>query len=509
MMVKKASLVLLGVILSLLATLPSPMARDEIPSTIDRLVHDFVEAFNAGEYDTMASFYENSASTSFQERRTEQEARELHQQLLELLGKISVEEVKLLGPAEVRLVAERVESGQAAEFRFRLVGDPPQLDGFSVGMPDEGEGHGSGAEHGEETKPVPPPEGPFAFLGSTEGVHQSQVLLQADGSLLLVWVQEGAKSFDVFAAHQVGDGEFSHPTRLNLRGVNRYTGDEARPSVAVGPEGQVAVAWTAANNDIMLAVGEKFGRAFGEPLKLNQDASGAYRTMPAVALSPDGAANVVWLDPREAPKGKEEPSDLYYARVKDGVVVESNLTAQQESTVCGCCRPFISIDGSGRFDIAFRNSSAGGYRDISRIVGDEKSLGEPRPTSPPIWKLGGCPMAGPVVSRGGTLWKDASTGSWRLLWSTDAGAEPEWLLADRKDLVLTHSPRRVSGRDSWILLGGKPHGLILGRDKDSWKVLRDDLPPWATSAAVENGRDGRLILVGNEGGRLRASIVRL
>ena len=66
-MLRKARvLVLLGGLLSLLATPPTAMTPDEIPSTIERLVHDFVEAFNAGDYETMASFYAKSASTSFQ-----------------------------------------------------------------------------------------------------------------------------------------------------------------------------------------------------------------------------------------------------------------------------------------------------------------------------------------------------------------------------------------------------------------------------------------------------------
>ncbi len=77
------------------------------------------------------------------------------------------------------------------------------------------------------------------------------------------------------------------------------------------------------------------------------------------------------------------------------------------------------------------------------------------------------------------------------------------VLADEGDFVLTHSPRLVSGRDDWVLLGANPKSLILGRSGRSWKVLRDDLPAWATSAAV---RDGQLFLVGNERGRLRASI---
>ena len=91
----------------------------------------------------------------------------------------------------------------------------------------------------------------------------------------------------------------------------------------------------------------------------------------------------------------------------------------------------------------------------------------------------------------------------RLLWSTRASADPEVLLSDSDDRVLGNSPRVVSGREQWVLIGAKPHSFILARDGKSWRIERDDLPPWASSAAVH---DGRLILIGGEDGHLRAEI---
>jgi len=344
------------------------------------------------------------------------------------------------------------------------------------------------------------PAGPFYFLASQNGVYQAQLVLQPDGSLLLVWVQRDAEELDLFVARQQADGLFGSPVRINHRAVNGFTGDEARPSVAVGPDGAVAIAWTAAHhNDIMLAVSTDFGETFDAPLKLNTDEGAAFRTMPAAAIAPNGSVHTVWLDPRKAPEGMEEPSDLYYASLDDGVLEETNLTANQESTVCGCCRPFIAIDDNSHFDILFRNMSEDGYRDISHISGTSKSLSEPEPTSPPIWKLNACPSAGPIASHGGTLWKDASTGEWRMLWSTDADAPPAELFTGLDDLELTWSPRTVGGHEDWVLVGARPTSLIATRENGDWRVVRDDLPPWATSAVVHSGR---LILIGNKKGQL-------
>lgn len=104
------------------------------------------------------------------------------------------------------------------------------------------------------------------------------------------------------------------------------------------------------------------------------------------------------------------------------------------------------------------------------------------------------------------MWKDASTGSWRLLWSIDANEDPAELLTDQANLDLTFSPRTVSGRESWLLVGGRQHGLIAEWKDGNLQVVRKDLPRWASSAVV---KQGQLILVGNEKGRLYTEIYTL
>jgi hypothetical protein len=499
------SRVLVAFAATLVLLVSPPVAGGDVApdEPINRLIHGFVEAFNSGDFEVVTAFYEDAASSSFRDRRTEDEDRDLYTTLFDTLGKITIRTIEVQSN-EVSMSAGMKIPGSTAEFRFQLVGDPGEIDGFSVGVNPHGED--SAGEPGGDHAMSPGGSGegqPFDFLTSMKGVHQAQLLVQSDGTLLLVWVQKGPFDMDLYAARQGQEGKFSRPLRINRQGLNRYTGDEARPSVALGPDGLVAVAWTARNNDIMLAAGRQYGEVFDVPVKLNQDEGKAFRTMPSTAVSADGAAHAVWLDPREAPQGREEPSDLYYARVKDGVVEEKNLTGMQELTVCGCCRPYLAIEGDGSLDIAFRNATDGGYRDISSITGREGAFGEPRTTSPPIWKLGGCPMAGPIRSNGGTLWKDASTGSWRLLWSTDASEDPEVLLEDGDGLVLGHSPRFVGGRENWVLMAAEPHGLILEKDGSSWKVEREDLPPWVSSAVVH---DGHLILIGSEKGSFRTEV---
>jgi len=505
MLIRNRIIGALWLVLVLFTTSANSMEQDTQTSTEQLILH-FIEAFNTADADTMAAFYQQSASTAFNERRTEQEDRALHQQLLGMLGNLTLQELEVQDTENVKLTVLTSASGSVNQFRFKLVGVPPQIDGFSIGVPpteEEQEIYSDNQAGVEHAIPDDSTEGgPFSFLSSAKGVYQTQLLLQSDDSLLLVWVQKGLYNLDLYVARQQADGEFSHPLRINQRGLNRWTGDEARPGVALGSDGRVAVTWTAASQDIMIAVGSNFGMEFDAPMKLNQDDKHAMRTMPSVSFSPDGAAHVVWLDPRQAPKGMEEPSDLYYAMVKDGSVTETNLTAQQEPTVCGCCRPFIAVDEKGVLDIAFRNADSNGYRDIARISGTSGSLGEPQATSPPIWKLNACPSAGQILSQGGTLWRDASTGDWRMLWSTDAQTAPSVLFKEQGNLELIRSPRIVSGRENWVLVGAQPHSIIAELVEDSWTIIDDNLPPWVSSAAVKGSE---LIMIGNKRGLLLTS----
>ncbi len=84
-----------------------------------------------------------------------------------------------------------------------------------------------------------------------------------------------------------------------------------------------------------------------------------------------------------------------------------------------------------------------------------------------------------------------------MLWATDANGYPEAIFTEREGLELTYSPRKVSGRADWILIGGKPHSLIATRLDGDWVVVRDDLPSWVTSAAVSQDQ---LNIIGNQRG---------
>jgi hypothetical protein len=337
-------------------------------------------------------------------------------------------------------------------------------------------------------------------------VYQPQLAVAADGTLLLVWREKGEQGSDLYLSRLSAGGAASEPVRINDRpgSVQSWNHDESRASVAPGPGGRVAVAWTTDSGNVKVAISADGGKSFAPSVRLNQDEKPAYHGFPAIAFDTEGVLHAAWIDARDAPQlGAEEPADLYYTRLVDGAVEEHNLTADRDDSVCGCCQPDMEIAADGRLTIAFRNATADGYRDIFRVAGRAgRAFAAAERLGPPMWKLGGCPSAGPVTVNEVTLWNEVSTGKQRTL-SAAAAGDAYQIVLDGTDGSVRLPPRRVtgsSGGDALVLIPGDPHGTIFRAADGSWSPALEDVPEWVTSAALDGDR---LLVAGEVDGEAR------
>ncbi|MSS73013.1 MAG: hypothetical protein EXS64_16195 [Candidatus Latescibacteria bacterium] len=139
------------------------------------------------------------------------------------------------------------------------------------------------------------------------------------GTVYVTWVGLADSLKTVYLSRSEKGGAFSPPTRVNDVPGDVAFHEEASAQVAVGPEGNVYVAWVNQTavagrrfpaSDVRLARSTDGGRTFGPAVTVNDDAKG-YRTtaeaggMPAshnfhnLVVAPDGAVYVSWLDSRE------------------------------------------------------------------------------------------------------------------------------------------------------------------------------------------------------------------
>jgi hypothetical protein len=367
----------------------------------------------------------------------------------------------------------------------------------------------------------PPSENAAAALGSSateirfdwltgREVHEPRLVVDRTGALLIAWRQKAEEGSDVFIARRGADGQFGEPVQANDEPgtVESYPHDEMRPAVATGPDGRLAVAWSDSRGQVRAAESRDGGATFSPSFRLEQIDEPSYRGFPELVYDDKGVLHAVWIDSRFAEGMAEEPADLFYARIADGEVVERNLTADQEPTVCGCCRPAIEIAETGEPRMVFRNADADGYRDIFSVTGAiETGFSQPRRLGHPLWKLQGCPMSGPATAGGSVLWPDGSTGRKQIMVAGYDSPEstPLFVASAGVEWSPRLSPRRVSstGAGELLLLPGRSTSRVMVRGEAGWAVVEDDLPPWASSAHFS---DGALLLVGAVNGELKTAI---
>jgi len=323
-----------------------------------------------------------------------------------------------------------------------------------------------------------------------------------------VWREPAAeRGGNLFIARRTDTGVYTPPVRINdLEGtVGGGSLDEGRAAVSVGEGGLLAVAWTSRGSHIRAAISSDGGESFAPSVNLNSDVDArAYRGFVDIALDGAGVAHAAWIDGRFAPRGAEEPAELFYARIEDGEVTEINLTEDQIDSICGCCRVDVDVRGDDRLVIAFRNTG-GGFRDIHRIeAGADRVFGEPARLGPPMWELNGCPVIGPLNIGEATLWSEASTGKRRILAATDTDESYEVVIEDDHEWAIERPPRIVAGSGAgttMLLLPGRPTGVILAGSGTEWRVVAEGIPRWAMSAARV---DGRLVVLGSIDGEFHA-----
>jgi len=101
------------------------------------------------------------------------------------------------------------------------------------------------------------------------------------------------------------------------------------PQIAVGPQGEIYIAYTAPPPDNLNDVGDVFvvrsldkGRTWERSVRVNDDRSGRFQFFPSVSVDPNGVIHMMWGDTRDDPS--ELSYHIYYSSSKDGKTWEFN-----------------------------------------------------------------------------------------------------------------------------------------------------------------------------------------
>jgi hypothetical protein len=227
------------------------------------------------------------------------------------------------------------------------------------------------------------------------GAVNSGAGVAADGSRVVVtWASKSTTSTDVYAAFsRDGGASFGTPTRVNdVEGDARMSGEQA-PRVALGTGVEVVWVSRRAAAAVIRAAKTRAGEdTFGPATTVHAEGLSGLRGWASLAVDPDAAVHVAWLDGRNGPR-----QDIFHAvRRPDGTHDEVRMAAD----VCFCCKTAIATGPGGNVYAAWRHIYPPNLRDIAvaRSTDGGRTFAAPARVSEDGWAIDGCPDDGPSIA---------------------------------------------------------------------------------------------------------------
>jgi hypothetical protein len=324
------------------------------------------------------------------------------------------------------------------------------------------------------------------------------------------------------------------PTRVNPEPGSATAWRGSPPSIALGPNGSIYVAWTARsqtagyNGGLFISMSTNRGRNFESPVKMNYGSSVA-AGMQSLAVADDGAIFVEWLG--EGLDGAESNitkkigakavhgasndhkqmarADQYPAEATRQVLLAVSRDGGQTfseglvltNNACPCCKTALATGPDGHVYASWREVLAGDHRHIAVATSQDggKSFSQPGIVSDDQWLISGCPVSGATISVG-------PNGNAQVLWYSGGEAGPSGLyFAESKDAGKSFTPRRLISEGS---VTGTPILLTDSRGNLNaiWQGEHEQRPALMAAVIRAKGAIAEPIVVA-EGGKLPAAAV--
>jgi hypothetical protein len=330
----------------------------------------------------------------------------------------------------------------------------------------------------------PPEAVPVLDFSGPAGSGKPFLTRTGAATLLATWFEpRGDTRFALRIAERRGGG-WSEPATV-AEGDNFFVNWADFPSVAAMGDGRWVVHWlerTATKSyayHIQVSVSPDRGKTWTAPAVPHSDRSDTEHGFVALLPRPEGGADLVWLDGRQA-AGGPAPMSLAFGMVdRDGRAGPDRIL---DARVCDCCQTALTRTSEGLLAV-YRDRSEAEVRDIAVIRQVGGRWTDPVPVASDGWVYRACPVNGPSVAARGrqvaVAWYTEGSGAprVRLARSGDAGARfgPPVTVDDgnpigRAELelgmdgsVLAVWLERVRGAAEWRVKRFAPDGKTTGR----------------------------------------------
>ncbi|MEI8361775.1 MAG: exo-alpha-sialidase [Betaproteobacteria bacterium] len=286
---------------------------------------------------------------------------------------------------------------------------------------------------------------------------------------------------------------FSKAVSINPRAQNIAADGEARPKIAIGPEGHIYLTWTEAlakpfTGYVWFARSINGGKTFEAPIIVHQDRAEITHRFDALNVAPNGNITVAWVDKRDLISAKTvgkhyDGAAIYFATSSDkgaSFAVEQKLA----DSSCECCRIAFTNKPDGTVVAMWRHVFEGSERDhmIAEIPLNASQAVVVKRATFGRWKIDGCPHHGAALASGGE-----GKGWWgyHMAWfdggNDDTGKDANLFYARMDGEAWVSSPAKKFGNHK----NQAGHPALLSIGEKVWLVWREtDIKEGATKNVV-------------------------
>jgi hypothetical protein len=213
--------------------------------------------------------------------------------------------------------------------------------------------------------------------GGGENGGSPQVLVGPKGEVYVIYqsyieehtilIQSSLDGGLTFSTPRYVASAYSVPGKVANTQIRVFTIESAAVDSVKGFLYAVWSDYRSRKSEVLISMSEDGGQSWSSPRRVNDDTSPSDHFMPSVAVGRDGAVHVAWLDRRDDPTNTAY--NVYYAQsVNGGKSFEKNLKVSSASSNPNNLQDpsfigdyiGISVDGHNRVHVAWNDARSGG-----------------------------------------------------------------------------------------------------------------------------------------------------
>ena len=296
---------------------------------------------------------------------------------------------------------------------------------------------------------------------------------------------------------------FSSPVQVTPNAQKIGAEGEARPKIAIGPEGNIYLTWTEAlkkpfTGYIWFSRSINGGKSFEKPIIVHTDRAEITHRFDELNVANTGDAKgkvtVTWIDKRDliAAKSAGKPYEgaaIYYAASS---TQGASFAPEQKlaDSSCECCRIALANKPDGTVVAMWRHVFEGSERDhmMAEIPAQANQVPVTKRSTFGRWKIDGCPHHGAALATGG---EGKDWWGYHMAWfdggNDDSGKDGSLFYARMDGEAWVSSPPKKFGNHT----SQAGHPALLSKGENVWLVWRE----------IENKNNKILGIFSDDGGR--------